>query len=288
MYMHKYRPHNAPKTHFKPNTSFINQGTSREELDLHKTINLILPGVQTIKGDRSILEGREIDIYIPRYRTGIEYDGLAFHSDIKDPKYHQWKTTLAAKKKVRLIHIWSDLWTTKRGLVVDYLSKLLGKYQAIPFSDCFVAEISKQEGKKFLDSTHLLGCSKEANKFIGIYYKDYLVTVASFKEKKNEWTFLQKADRNTIIVEDDLKHIFEFIKDKYNVTSFTATIDRSLFDGEDLKALGFKEVSLSAPNPNWTKDFKIRKLQEKYTPEQLKEAGYHCFYDCGILTLKLN
>lgn len=284
--MHRYRPHKAPKINYTPNNSFIKQGTSREELDLHKTINLILPGVKTVKGDRTILEGREIDIYIPQFRTGIEYDGLAFHSDVKDPNYHQWKTLLAEKKKVRLIHIWSDLWNTKRGIVTDYLSKMFGKYQSISYKDCILTEVNRQEAKKFLDSTHIQGYNKGANKFFGYFYKNYLISVTSFKEKNNSWTFLQKSDRSTLMVEEDLKHIIEYIEEKYKPLEILATIDRSLFDGEDLKTLGFKVESLSKPNINWTKDFKTRKLQEKYTLEQMKEAGYHSFYDCGILTLK--
>lgn len=284
--MHRYRPHKAPKINYTPNNSFIKQGTSREELDLHKTINLILPGVETVKGDRTILEGREIDIYIPQFRTGIEYDGLAFHSDIKDPNYHQWKTLLAEKKKVRLIHIWSDLWNTKRGIVTDYLSKMFGKYQSISYKECILTEISKQEAKKFLDSTHIQGYNKEANKFFGYFYKNYLISVTVFKEKNNSWTFLQKSDRSTLMVEEDLKHIIEYIEEKYKPLEILATIDRSLFDGEDLKTLGFRVESLSKPNINWTKDFKTRKLQEKYTLEQMKEAGYHSFYDCGTLTLR--
>lgn len=282
--MHKYRPLKPPKPR---NNSFINQGTSREELDLHKTINLLLPGMKTIKGDRAILEGREIDIYIPRLRTGIEYDGLAFHSDNKEPQYHQWKTLLAEKKSVRLIHIWSDLWTNKRGLVVDYLSKLFRKYQTIPFKDCFISEISEIEGRNFLENTHLLGCDKKANKFIGIYYQNYLITVAAFNLQDNIWTFLQKAERSTLEVENDLENIFSYVRDKYNIKEFNAEIDRSLFDGSDLKSIGFKNVSLSEPHAIWTKDFKTRKLQEKRTPEQLQKAGYHSFYDCGVLRMRL-
>ena len=279
--MHKYRPSKPPKVKRAPNMSYIKQGTSKEELDLHKTINLIIPGVETVKGDRTILEGREIDIYIPRYRLGIEYDGLAFHSDnTKDPNYHLWKTVTAEKKGVRLIHIWSDLWNNRRSQVTDYLSKTLGRYQIINYKDCAVGEVSKLEGAQFLNSTHILGNNKQGAHYIGIYYNNYLMQVAEFKE---DWTYLQEASRNSIIIEDGLHQIFAYIFRTYNIRITKAEIDRSIFDGNDLKLLGFKSTSCSRPNSVWTKDFKTRKLQENLTDQQLATAGYHRFYDCGIL-----
>lgn len=284
--MHKYRPHTPPKINYRPDYSFIHQGTSREELDLHKTINLILPGVETVKGDRSILEGREIDIYIPKYRTGVEYNGLAFHSDNKDPSYHLWKTVLAEKKKVRLIHIWSDLWNNRRSQVVDYLSKQFGKYQLIPFDKCFIQEITRAEGKTFLENTHILGYDKRANHFIGIFYENYLVYVASFKVEKNIWNLLEECDRRTLYIEDSLAHSLSFIQEKYGGVKFTAELDRSLFDGSSLRKLGFKIKSCSEPHAHWTKDYKSRKLQESYTEEQFIKEGFHRFFDCGVLYLE--
>lgn len=286
--MHKYRPPKPPKVIHKPRTSFINHGISKEELDLHKTINLILPGVQTIKGDRTILEGREIDIYIPKFRLGIEYDGLAFHSDSKEESYHLWKTVTAAKKKVKLIHIWSDLWNNRRAQVVDFLSKLFGKYQEIPFEECEISEIPKTEGRHFLSATHIMSYDSRANRFIGIYKEGYLIEVVAFKVNKDKWVFLQKAERSTLCVKDDLFHVIDYIKTSYKITELTASIDRSLFDGEDLKTIGFYIKECTPPKAHWTKDYKIRKLQEKYTDDQMIEAGYHRFYDCGELILQLN
>lgn len=287
--MHKFRPHKPPKINYRPDYSFVQHGTSREELDLHKTINLILPGVKTVKGDRTILEGREIDIYIPQYRIGIEYNGLAFHSDGKDPSYHLWKTILAEKKGIRLIHIWSDLWNTRRSQVVDYLNKTFGKYQSISFDKCFIQEISRNEGKEFLNNSHILGYDKKANKFIGIFYENYLVYVASFEVEKNNWILLRECNRKTLYVENNLQEVMAFIEGLWGNVKFSAELDRSLFNGTDLKNLGFKIKKCSEPLPHWTKDFKSRRVQESqepYAEEQLIKSGYHRFYDCGILYLE--
>lgn len=283
--MRKYKPHKPPRASYKPTASLISQGTSREELDLHRTITLIIPGIPTVKGERTILEGREIDIYIPRYRLGIEYDGLAFHNDnTKDPGYHLWKTNLAAKKGVRLIHIWSDIWTERRAQVVDFLSKTLGKGNIIPHENCVIGEISAAEGAQFLNCTHIIGNNPAGIHYIGVYYNNYLIQVAAFKK---DWTYLQEASRSTLLVEDGLHRIFSYIFKTFNTRVTKAELDRSIFDGSDLKALGFKEEKCSEPNCVWvTKDFKTRKLQEGLTEDQMLLRGYHRFHDCGILYMK--
>ena len=56
-----------------------------------------------IKQDREILEGREIDIYIPSKQIGIEFNGTYWHSDkYVEKDYHYKKSLLAEKKGIRL------------------------------------------------------------------------------------------------------------------------------------------------------------------------------------------
>ena len=59
--MKKFKPHKLPPR----KNVFMSQGTSGEELDLYNTIKLLVPETQVFQSDRTILNGREIDIYIP-------------------------------------------------------------------------------------------------------------------------------------------------------------------------------------------------------------------------------
>lgn len=280
----KYKPKKPPKMNY----SFINKGTSREELDLHNTIKLLLPGTPTFRGNRTILHGREIDIWIPSWRIGIEYNGLWFHSaSSKSREYHLWKTVEAERSGVRLIHIWSDLWETRRMQSVDYLSKIFRKFDLIK-DDVYVEEISMETGNTFLNKTHILGPDFQANKFIGLYYKTSLVTVFSFKVEENTWTLLRRGELRTLRIENDIQKVLDFIYSKYGKNiRIKAEIDRSLFNGKDLVENGFTVVRCSGPQSVWTKDFKSRKLQESKTDEQWEELGYQRFYDCGRLYLEL-
>ena len=61
--------------------------------------------------NRTILAGLEIDIYLPDYKLGIEFNGDYYHSSaFKDKYYHQHKSLLAISKGINLVHIWEHEW----------------------------------------------------------------------------------------------------------------------------------------------------------------------------------
>jgi len=72
-----------------------------------------------IENDRLVLGGQEIDIYLPDYKLGIEYNGLYWHSTrfIEDKYYHYNKVKLAQEKNIRLLHIWEHEWEEDQELI---------------------------------------------------------------------------------------------------------------------------------------------------------------------------
>ena len=70
-------------------------------------------------GNRKILSGLELDVYIPKAKLAIEFNGNYWHSELKkDEDYHQKKTIACAKQGIQLIHIfeyeWDDISTQKK------------------------------------------------------------------------------------------------------------------------------------------------------------------------------
>ena len=65
----------------------------------------------TAKRDRKILNGMEIDIFIPSLNTAIEFNGNKYHTEWfggKGRQYHLLKTRGCKDKGVKLIHIFED------------------------------------------------------------------------------------------------------------------------------------------------------------------------------------
>ena len=99
----------------------LGQGCPRCSIKISKGESEIFTYVKSfcpdaIQSDRTVLDGKEIDIFIPSKNIGIEFNGLIWHSTKhgKSRTYHQDKSDLAATKGVRLIHIWEDEWRDKR------------------------------------------------------------------------------------------------------------------------------------------------------------------------------
>lgn len=55
--------------------------------------HLLIGEENVIRKDHIVLRGKEIDFYLPKYKIGIEYDGVYWHSEVyKDKDYHLNKT----------------------------------------------------------------------------------------------------------------------------------------------------------------------------------------------------
>jgi len=67
---------------------------------------------EVISNNRRLLKGKEIDIYLPDIKLGIEFNGCYWHSinEKKDKLYHYNKKKLAIDNGIDLIFIWEDEW----------------------------------------------------------------------------------------------------------------------------------------------------------------------------------
>lgn len=93
------------------------------------------------QNDRKVLDGKELDLYIPKLKLGIEIDGDYWHSNIfKANDFHYNKSNLCRNKGIRLIHIQESLWKNNKDLYKVYLTKIFKNrnYYEIEsqFNDC--------------------------------------------------------------------------------------------------------------------------------------------------------
>ena len=88
-------------------------------------------GICHTNNDRTIIPPFEIDIFIPKFKLGIEYCGLYFHSEIsgnKDQFYHRTKYELANQENVQLLTIYDLEWLNTQHIVKNIISSKLRKY----------------------------------------------------------------------------------------------------------------------------------------------------------------
>ena len=154
-------------------------GTSNEESEISNFITSL--GITHIRNDRSVLGGKELDIFIPEHNIGIEYNGLYWHSEsFIDKNHHLNKTNLCEEMGIQLIHIFSDEWVNKTDIVKSRLKNLLGLTDNKLFGrKCVVGIVPSKIKDTFLDGNHIQGkCRSSVN--LGLYYGGELVSLMTF------------------------------------------------------------------------------------------------------------
>ena len=100
---------------------------SKQELEIKDFIKELLPNVEIVKS--RILEGKEIDIFLPELEIGIEYNGSPFHASDnsicrnKPMLYHQGKFLLAKSKGIHLITIFDKDWEENKEEIKNIIKK---------------------------------------------------------------------------------------------------------------------------------------------------------------------
>jgi hypothetical protein len=132
----------------------IKQWSSRMERDLAEAITAM--GVDVICRHR--VKNREIDIYIPSHRIGIEFNGLYWHSEIyRDKDYHRAKKDLFAEVGIEIIHIYEDEWIKRRDIVLSVIANKIGLSERVHARKCTLVNLSAADAARFMEDNHMQG-----------------------------------------------------------------------------------------------------------------------------------
>ena len=254
-----------------------------------------------ISNDREVLEGKEIDIYLPDYKIGIEFNGDYWHSDIYHEDhngrstYHQDKSLLAESKGVFLFHIFEYEWNNpqERNNIKNRLRTLFAKNNIkIAARKTQVVELTKEQKKNFLNENHIQG-NDHSTKQYGLMYQDELVACMTFVHPKNQkytWELSRFCNKHNYIIQGGasklFKHFIATINESDTVSSYN---DITKTKGELYKILGFKCVSINQPNYVWI-NFQTGDIRTRYQEqaggevERMHGQGYHRVCDCGTKT----
>lgn len=245
---------------------------------------LIKYNINFIEGDRSILEGQELDIFIPSKNIAIECNGCYWHdSDNKPIHYHEEKYLKCKEKGIQLISIWEDWIKLHPEIVKSLLLSKLGIYnERIYARKCDVKEIGS-EYIDFLNQNHIQGKTNASIK-IGLFHQNDLIGIMTFSKRsklsggKNDncWELTRFCTKlNTQVIGGADKLLKYFIK-QYNPTNIISFSSNDISDGKLYKKLGF------APDKKITSAYwyvnqstYIRYHRTSFTKTRLKELGYN-------------
>ncbi|MFW6225628.1 MAG: DUF7487 domain-containing protein [bacterium] len=260
--------------------------------------------IKYIENDRTILNGKEIDIYLSDYNLGIEYNGLYYHSEQngKTKYYHLEKTKEAKEKGIDLIHIFEDEWRDKKEIVKSIIKSKIGIFDKKIFArKCFIKEINLEEERRFLKENHIQGYIPSSIKY-GLYYENELISIMTFGKsrynKKVNFEMLRFCNKLNYSVIGGASKLFKYFvnNNKGNIISYS---DKRYFDGKIYSILGFNKQKDSYPNyyyldSNYSYRFsriefqkhklknKLNEFDENLTEyENMLNNGYDRIWDCG-------
>ena len=260
--------------------------------------------------NREILNGMEIDIFIPPLKLGIEYNGLRWHSEEfgKDHRYHLDKLNKCNEKGIRLIQIFEDEWINHREICESKLKQICGlnTNPKIYARKCEIREISdKTEAYEFLDKNHIQGRTV-CTIALGAYYQNNLVGVMTFKKEKECYWDLNRfaTDINHQCIGIGGK-LFKYFIRNYPFIEIKSFADRRWTTGPTnnlYTKLGFAFDSFVPPtywyhNPKINPYIRFHKfgfrkqhLHKQYdlpltmTEREMTETlGYTRIWDCGLI-----
>lgn len=263
--------------------------------------------------NRQLLIGKEIDILCEKYKIGIEFDGLKFHTEKfgkKDHNYHLNKTLKCNEKGYSLIHIFEDEYVNHKDLVYEKLKHffhILEDKEKIYGRKCTIKEIYKYQAEEFLNKYHIQGFVS-SSVYIGAFYNEKLIAVMSFKNgniKNQGWELTRFAsDYHYIMCGVGGKLLNYFLK-KYKPLTISSFADRRWtldINNNIYTKLGFNIEKINRPdyryyNEKVSRYERIHKLRlnkqtlsKKYgfpmsmtESEMAKELGYDRIWDCGLV-----
>ncbi len=277
--------------------------------------------IKHLDNDRKILDGKEIDIFLPDYNIGLEVNGNYYHSEINGEKtkyYHIDKTNLSESKNIKLIHICEDEILLKTDIVLSKISSLLNLNKTIYGRKCVIKEISKKESTLFLNENHLQGNSIDKYRY-GLYYNDEIVSILTFGKKRkslgnkskneNEYELVRFCNKKyTNVIGGFSKLLKYFIKN--HLPTKIETFADIRWSGVNPKSTvyynnGFNFIRQTPPNYwyvqmgkymnryhrfTFRKDVLIKEGYDKKMTEWeiMKLKEYDRIWDCGSLKFEMN
>lgn len=278
--------------------------TSKAEDELSDYVESL--GFSVQRNDRSILNGLEVDIFVPDRSLCIEYNGSWWHSDkfIRNGrnKIHE-KSKLAQAMGLRLVHVfdYEDLEVVKR--TIRYMLVREHKMHA---RKCSVISTSSNDPEvvRFMKENHLQGGVKNCIAYC-LRSGDELVAVMIMSKVSSERGAisdnryeLRRFSSKYSIRGAASKLLKRFIKDHSRCEEIISYSDNRWFTGDMYKAIGFTNVSDIPPDYKYVKAntvvnksrFKRSELEKRedivFDPsktevENCRDNGWYRVWDCG-------
>jgi len=259
--------------------------------------------------DRKVLEGKELDIYIPSLNIAFEYCGLYWHSEIsgternkdadKGRHYHVGKFKKCSDKGIKLITIFEDEWVYRQTQVKGRIRALLGACEKIGARECSVEKLNFEEYSQFVDNYHIQGSTNAFLTAYGLKYGGEVLSVIGISNKRGIFKggkkdcleLIRMCSRDGIEVVGGMSRLISAVAKDYPERLLVSYADRRWSDGNGYVKTGFIAVNTSTANYWYVKDgerhHRLIARDKRITGltewESMQILKYDRIWDCGTI-----
>lgn len=260
---------------------------SKAELEIRDYVMSIVDYIPT---KEKILNNKEIDLYYKDLLLGIEYNGSVYHASNnvvyadESPKpinYHRDKFLCAKEKGIHLITIFDVDWQNNQDRIKLFLHDVFSDdIIHISVEHCFVKHILFGTAFNFADVNDVHGAKFISDINYGLYYKDMLLAVMSFKDDGDDcFTMTCCCMKNDYVVDRGYMLLLYAFEKDYFVSNIVAYSDNDYVTGDEYVDMGFSYICQLDQDYYWflggeeldMVDISIEHLSNKY-PDLYEEA----------------
>ena len=257
---------NVPKTILprwlkKYNITVSEEPVHRSGLEISMQEFLDSINIEYQSNNRKILEGLELDFYVPEHKIAIEMHGKRWHSTEflkkrtdNTKKYHYIKFTKAREKDILLYQVHDFQWNDpyKQEIWKSRIATKLGarEVNTIYARKCEIREVPTKDAREFLEASHLDGYINSSIK-IGLYYNNELVSIMTFgknrfkktdENESREWELYRYASKQYTRVTGGASKMLKYFIKNYTTRGdiLISFSNNDISDGNVYRKLGFE------------------------------------------------
>ncbi len=160
-----------------------------------------------------------------------------------------------ANKNQQVVHLWEDIWFSKRAQVLSRIKSFLGKNQSFHGRKAKLLILDGKETKKFLNENHLQGYVK-AKYNLALVDGEKIIAVACFSEARpmpsrgmeyQSAELVRFASISGLTVVGGLSKLIKYFMKLNPVDDLMTYADRDWSLGKGYQNLGFEFVNITEP-----------------------------------------
>ena len=254
----------TPAWHLKGNgCPTCSTRVSKAETEIYDYLRTHYGGRVIQRNTRSVIEGFELDLYLPALKLAVEYCGLYWHSEQQlkargqTNYYHLEKLRACRARGIRLLTIFEDEWLNRRDVIE---SKLLYELKApslrrVHARKCSVVTVDASVKNQFMDANHLQQRDLTAAVSVGLEYDGEVVACMTFGRpnvsgggKAFDWNLSRFAIKRGYVVSGAFSRLFAYFVRQFQPASVQTFADLRWSEGKVYERNGFTLQHTTKPN----------------------------------------